>query len=127
MGPWIRDFSRDNWTSGIKDHVNLHPDYETMGPWNGVEELSDLEYHDTRGTFTAFMIQMGHLASERWRGKTPKYHFEVKSTPRGCHEQFYMSGTQYKKVRFSGFLIRPYFQGLTRRYTLRFADEDAVH
>ncbi|KAK0648252.1 hypothetical protein B0T16DRAFT_407934 [Cercophora newfieldiana] len=100
LGSSLPGFSTPNWTSNIKAQVKIHPDYETMPSWGGGAEISDLQYSDTSGAFTALLIEKGHLSSEKWAGKRPTYYFEVKSTPRACNEPFYMSGLQYKKVSF---------------------------
>ncbi|KAK0611985.1 hypothetical protein B0T14DRAFT_531382 [Immersiella caudata] len=102
-------FSWPNWTSNIKQQVKIHPDYETMVSWGGGVEVSDLQYSDTSGLFTALLIEKGHLSSAKWAGKRPHYYLEVKSTPRSCNEPFYMSGSQYKKVKF---LRNPSFAAL---------------
>ena len=105
LGSSLPGFSLPNWTSNIKTQVKIHPDYETMQSWGGGAEISDLQYSDTSGTFTALLIEKGHLSSAKWAGNRPRYYFEVKSTPRACHEPFYMSGLQYKKVSFSMILV----------------------
>jgi hypothetical protein len=79
--------------------VNTHQDYESMARWSGRYETSDLEYNDTNGVFTNLLIEQRYLPSDQWQGKTPKYHFEVKSTPQELEAPFFMSGTQYGKVR----------------------------
>ncbi|KAK5657900.1 hypothetical protein OQA88_2449 [Cercophora sp. LCS_1] len=91
-------FSWPNWTSNIKGQVTIHPNYEGMISWGGGVEVSDLQYADTSGLFTTLLIEKGHLPSAKWTGKRPSYYFEVKSTPRGCNEPFYMGGAQYKKM-----------------------------
>lgn len=91
-------FSWPNWTSNMKQHVKVHPDYETLVSWGGGTEVSDLQYSDTSSLFTALLIDKGHLPSARWAGKRPHYYIEVKSTPRACNEPFYMSCSQYKTV-----------------------------
>lgn len=91
-------FSTDNWTSNIRTFVKAHRDYRSMASWSGGHEISDLEYKDTSGAFTALLIENGHLP-ESWQNRTPKYHFEVKSTPQELGAPFYMSGQQHRKVR----------------------------
>jgi hypothetical protein len=99
LEPSLPGFSRENWTSGIKTYVKAHQDYESMAAWPGRYEVSDLEYDDTSGVFTSLLIENGYLPSEQWQNKTPKYLFEVKTTPQELGAPFYMSGTQYSKVR----------------------------
>ena len=97
-------FDENNWTSNIKRYVLLHPDYQCMGPWSG-REVTDLQYHDTSGSFTALLIENGYLAADEWEDKTPMYYFEVKSTPQECNAAFYMSGSQYESVSSASRLL----------------------
>ncbi|KAI1480176.1 hypothetical protein F4774DRAFT_379917 [Daldinia eschscholtzii] len=97
MNPSLRDFTRANWTSTIRRYVTVHPDYEDMSAWSGIE-TSDLEYEDVDGRLTAVLISKGHLRSE-WRGLRPKYYIEVKTTPGARDAPFFMSDAQYHKMR----------------------------
>ena len=99
LNPALPGFSLGNWTSGIRTLANAHQDYESMASWPGRCETSDLEYEDADGVFTDLLVEEGYLPSEQWQGKTPKYHFEVKSTPQELEAPFFMSGPQYGKVR----------------------------
>lgn len=99
MNPPLPGFCHDNWTSNIKVAMKAHPDYASMAAWAGRYEISDLEYDDIAGVFTTHLVNNGYLPSQLWQNKTPKYHFEVKSTPQELEAPFYMSGTQYGKVR----------------------------
>ncbi|OIW34078.1 hypothetical protein CONLIGDRAFT_667268 [Coniochaeta ligniaria NRRL 30616] len=100
LNPPLPGFCHDNWTSNIKTTVNVHPDYASMAAWPGRYEISDLEYDDTAGVFTSLLIDSGYLPSEQWQNKTPKYHFEVKSTPQELEAPFFMSGVQHSKAGF---------------------------
>lgn len=80
LDPGLVGFSRVDWTSNIKGHVKMHPDYASMTRWGGGVETSDLQYEDLSGIFTNLLIEKGYLASERWQGRTPKYFIEVKTT-----------------------------------------------
>ncbi|KAK3985427.1 hypothetical protein QBC44DRAFT_384907 [Cladorrhinum sp. PSN332] len=91
-------FSLANWTSGMRNCVDLHPDYATTDPWRGPGGESDLEYDDVTGSFTKYLIESNHLSTD-WRGETPKYHFGVHATPRLWNEPFYMTGEQYRKMK----------------------------
>ena len=44
----LPDFGYENWKSTIREQVLTHPDYHSMGPWNGVES-ADIVYHDREG------------------------------------------------------------------------------
>ncbi|KAK3370917.1 hypothetical protein B0T24DRAFT_509785, partial [Lasiosphaeria ovina] len=98
LKPALPGFSRDNWTSNIRKHAAVHPDHESMPRWRD-REKADLDYQDSDGTFTDLLIYKGYLASETWQGRTPKYYFEVKSTPLLYNAPFFMSSAQYDKVR----------------------------
>ncbi|KAK6958355.1 hypothetical protein Daesc_001154 [Daldinia eschscholtzii] len=97
MNPSLRGFTRANWTSTIRRYVTVHPDYEDMSAWSGIE-TSDLEYEDVDGRLTAVLISKGHLRSE-WRGLRPKYYIEVKTTPGARDAPFFMSDAQYHKMK----------------------------
>ncbi|KAH8910228.1 hypothetical protein BR93DRAFT_466991 [Coniochaeta sp. PMI_546] len=99
MNPPLPGFCNDNWTSNIKMAVKAHPDYASMAAWPGRFEISDLEYDDIAGVFTTHLVNNGYLPSQLWQNKTPKYHFEVKSTPQELEAPFYMSGTQHGKMK----------------------------
>jgi hypothetical protein len=122
LGSSLPGFCWPNWTSNIKQLVKIHPDYEAMEVWGGGAEVSDLQYTDASGVFTALLIEKGHLSSAKWAGKRPSYYFEVKSTPRACNEPFYMGGSQYKKVKLSAILLL-----LGWKLTLVILDENSVH
>ncbi|KAK0726345.1 hypothetical protein B0T21DRAFT_371413 [Apiosordaria backusii] len=94
-----------NWTSKLRNLVNVHPDYATLNPWEGVSEISDLQYLDASGAFTALLVEKGYLSPSGGGEETgnpvqPKrYYFEVKCTPQGYEEPFYMGGNQYNKMK----------------------------
>ncbi|KAK3315550.1 hypothetical protein B0H66DRAFT_628718 [Apodospora peruviana] len=99
LDPALSDFSwENNWKSTIRRHVSVHPDYADLTPWRGTETV-DLEYKDINGMFTTLLISKGHLIAAKWQGKKPAYYLEVKSTPSACSTSFFMSGTQYKKMK----------------------------
>ncbi|KAI1799715.1 hypothetical protein F4811DRAFT_565353 [Daldinia bambusicola] len=97
MNPSLRGFTRNNWTSTIRRYVTIHPEYEDMPIWSGIE-TSDLEYEDIDGKLTSVLISKGHLNSG-WRGSRPKYYIEVKTTPGGRDTPFFMSDAQYHKMK----------------------------
>ncbi|KAK0706087.1 hypothetical protein B0T26DRAFT_755619 [Lasiosphaeria miniovina] len=98
LKPALPGFSRENWTSNIRKHAAVHPDHQSMPHWRG-REKADFEYQDVDGAFTDLLIYKGYLASATWQGRTPKYHFEVKSTPLLCNAPFFMSSAQYNKMK----------------------------
>ncbi|KAK0610737.1 hypothetical protein B0T14DRAFT_487161 [Immersiella caudata] len=97
----LPSFTVGNWTSSIRRLAQAHPDYAEMAPWDGREEISDLQYQDATGCLTELLVREGHLRdADRWGGRRDiEYFFEVKSTAGGWDVPFYMSGTQYEKMR----------------------------
>ncbi|KAK4223371.1 hypothetical protein QBC38DRAFT_52884 [Podospora fimiseda] len=91
-------FSLDDWTSGLKAYADVHPEYENL-VFSYYPATADLEYQDDQGVFTQYLIGLGHLESESWFDKKPRYYFEVKSTPLDWNTPLYMSGEQYKKMK----------------------------
>lgn len=75
----------------------MHPKYRDLEPWNG-SETADITYKDNHGKFTQFLIGQGYLPDKTWANARPMYFLEVKTTTRDCGEQFYMSGSQYRRV-----------------------------
>lgn len=71
-------------------------------------ETADITYADTTGFLTEIFITGGYLDRDIWESERPTYYLEVKTTTRGCSEQFYMSGSQYQRVS-------PSFQVKTQR------------
>jgi len=59
------------------------------------------------------LIDKRYLEPERYRGAKPEYFIEVKSTLKQCDTVFYMSKSQYGRVRFP----RNVFQGPTKANT----------
>ncbi|KAL4919682.1 hypothetical protein BDW62DRAFT_209621 [Aspergillus aurantiobrunneus] len=78
-------------------HVSVHPDYNTLLPWNGVE-TTDLVYHDSTSAMTTALIDMGHLSDAIWHGARPTYYIEVKTTTGAWDNAFFMSGNQYNQM-----------------------------
>ncbi|ORY68490.1 uncharacterized protein BCR38DRAFT_521547 [Pseudomassariella vexata] len=98
LDPNLPGFSRENWQSTIRRYVTVHPDYADMPPWIG-RETADITYHDIEGKLTDLLIDSGCLASVIWRGRRPKYFIEVKSTTMGSETPFFMSKSQYRRMR----------------------------
>ncbi|KAI1467613.1 uncharacterized protein F4812DRAFT_471586 [Daldinia caldariorum] len=97
MSPSLRGFNRANWKSTIRRYITVHPEYEDMPIWSGIE-TSDLEYEDVDSRLTSVLISKGHLNSG-WRGSRPKYYIEVKTTPGDRDTPFFMSDAQYRKMK----------------------------
>ncbi|MCJ1310202.1 hypothetical protein MMC25_003863 [Agyrium rufum] len=91
-------FDRQNWRSTIRREVRVHEKYRDMTPWWG-SETADLVYQDTQGTLTSLLTDKGYLNEAEWQNVQPTYYLEVKTTPRNCAEQFYMSALQYKRMK----------------------------
>ncbi|CRG88031.1 Cadherin-89D [Talaromyces islandicus] len=91
-------FNRQNWKSRIRKEVQVHPEYHDLTPWSR-EEISDISYIDSESVLTDLLIENGYLSANQWRGKTPEYLIEVKSTTGVCDKAFYMSKSQYRRMR----------------------------
>ncbi|KAF4628320.1 hypothetical protein G7Y89_g9830 [Cudoniella acicularis] len=97
-------FSRDNWKSTIRREVCVHNKYRDLEPWVG-RETADLTYYDHEGDLTKLFIEKGYLSGETWQDERPTYYLEVKTSTRDCSEAFYMSGSQYERMR--GMQLQP--------------------
>jgi hypothetical protein len=96
----LPDFTgEENWTSSLRTRAG----FSTFG-----REVSDFTYKDTQGVLTSYFLHMPHqhavpewLASTCSNGNVPLYRLEVKSTTSQEHTTpFYMSGSQYRLVRY---------------------------
>lgn len=76
----------------------MHPEYANMQPWHG-RETADITYEDQDGDLTDLLINKGYLAEEEWGDRKPQYYIEVKSTVGVCSTPFYMSDSQYHKMK----------------------------
>ncbi|SCV57582.1 unnamed protein product [Fusarium fujikuroi] len=94
-------WSRDNWQSTVRHHASIHPDYNSLGSWYGIEQ-GDLFFDDVTGTFTSYLIEKGYL-EESWRKERPEYYIEVKTTTSArLDTPFYMSKHQYARMQLFG-------------------------
>jgi hypothetical protein len=90
-------FDEDNWQSTIRRHVTVHKDYHDLEPWKGAE-TADITYADKEGELSKLLVENGYL--ERiWIGAKPKYYLEVKTTTKECGTRFFVSKSQYQRVR----------------------------
>jgi hypothetical protein len=94
-------FDWSNWTSTIKSHVLIHPEYFGRAPWPGRRETSDLRYDDRERILTRHLIRTGYLDGNVWSEATPEYFIEVKATTGDCGDRFFMSSNQYRMVSSS--------------------------
>ncbi|KAL5334193.1 hypothetical protein BJX70DRAFT_378796 [Aspergillus crustosus] len=97
LDPPLPGFTRRNWQSTIRRLVNVHPDYRDLDPWDG-RETADITYSDAGGVLTSLLIEKGYLVS-RWTDVTPRYYIEVKSTTSSWETPFYMSNSQYERMK----------------------------
>lgn len=98
LRPALRGWSRQNWQSKIRDRISIHEDYAGTQSW-GEPETADLVYDDIYGDLTAMLIDHGYLEGDMWRDARPYYYLEVKTTTGACGMPFYMSKSQYQRVR----------------------------
>lgn len=75
----------------------MHASYADLTPWSGCE-TTDIVYDDVDGALTAMLVDAGHLDGAAWRGQTPIYGIEVKSTEGDCDIPFFVSREQQKLV-----------------------------
>ncbi|PGH03863.1 hypothetical protein GX51_03851 [Blastomyces parvus] len=94
----LPDFGRHNWKSTIRREVTVHPDYQDLAPWNGVE-TADLVYKDSSSALTSLLISAGYLSLDSWRGARPTYFMEVKTTTGENNTRFFMSKGQYQRMQ----------------------------
>ena len=89
-----------NWESTIRKYVTVHEDYREIEPWSGAE-TADITYDDTQhGDFTKLLIENGYLDREVWsNANPPKYYLEVKTLMKECGTRFFLSKSQYQRVR----------------------------
>jgi hypothetical protein len=78
--------------------VKVHENYHDMDPWTGAE-TADITYDDTKGEFTQLLIANGFLDGSIWAHAKPKYFLEVKATTKECSTRFFLSKSQYQRVR----------------------------
>ncbi|KAL4796623.1 hypothetical protein BDV19DRAFT_398235 [Aspergillus venezuelensis] len=96
LNPRLPGFSKENWQSTIRKHINIHEDYTDMEPWNG-RETADITYNDTEGTLTSVLIEKGYLDAT-WTGTKPRFYLEVKTTTHSYDEPFFMSKHQFERM-----------------------------
>ncbi|KAH7006858.1 hypothetical protein EDB80DRAFT_893373 [Ilyonectria destructans] len=97
LKPKLPDFSRDNWESVVRHFAAAHPEYEKLTKNYGPEQ-SDIFYRDSMSMLTAAFIERGYL-DETWRGSTPGYYIEVKTTMRNLEKSFFMSSYQFDQMK----------------------------
>ncbi|KAH7411292.1 hypothetical protein BKA64DRAFT_378000 [Cadophora sp. MPI-SDFR-AT-0126] len=90
-------FGRGNWKSTIRHEVSVHEKYRDMSTWTG-RETADITYDDDGGVFTSILVDKGYL-HEYWRGSTPHYFIEVKTTTGDCNDRFFLSNSQYARMQ----------------------------
>lgn len=79
--------------------MKVHEDYDDMEAWNGAE-TADITYDDKDGELTKLLVENMYL-DDIWIGATPKYYLEVKTTTKECGTRFFVSKSQYQRVRGS--------------------------
>ncbi|KAI0866635.1 hypothetical protein F4860DRAFT_457982 [Xylaria cubensis] len=94
----LPDFSQEDWRSNIKKYVTALPEYADAPSWTG-DETADFVYDDVKSVLTTLLIKKGYLDKDRWSGRTPTYYIEVKTTAGGCRNPFFMSNSQYQRMK----------------------------
>ncbi|PWY74068.1 hypothetical protein BO83DRAFT_407964 [Aspergillus eucalypticola CBS 122712] len=98
LDPPLPVFTRDNWQSVIRKFVTILPEYSDMTAWHG-RETADITYDDQDGVLTSLFIDKGYLRDDVWRGKTPRFYIEVKSSTADNRTPFFMSKYQYRRMQ----------------------------
>ncbi|XRM42034.1 hypothetical protein ABZX51_005272 [Aspergillus tubingensis] len=98
LDPPLPAFTRDNWQSVIRKFVTILPEYSDMTAWHG-RETADITYDDQDGVLTSLFIDKGYLRDDVWRGKTPRFYIEVKSSTADNRTPFFMSKHQYRRMQ----------------------------
>ncbi|KAJ9143512.1 ATPase-like, ATP-binding domain [Pleurostoma richardsiae] len=98
LNPTLRDWGRENWRSGIRQYVTIHPDYTDMKAWREME-TTGFTYKDKHGDLTAVLVDRGYLDREEWHNARPEYFLDVKTTTGPYNTPFYMSKYQYKRMQ----------------------------
>ncbi|GLA20578.1 hypothetical protein AnigIFM62618_009153 [Aspergillus niger] len=98
LDPPLPAFTRDNWQSVIRKFVTILPEYSDMTAWHG-RETADITYDDHDGVLTSLFIDKGYLRDDVWRGKTPRFYMEVKSSTADNRTPFFMSKYQYRRMQ----------------------------
>jgi hypothetical protein len=78
----VPDFNAACWQSTIRQRVAVHHDYQDLSRWSG-RETADIVYKDHESFLTNVLINKGYLNQIAWRGLSPTYYIEVKTTT-GC-------------------------------------------
>lgn len=78
----------------------MHEKYGDMASYDG-PETADIIYDDLDGALTNYLARCDFIDKDIWRGKTPKYLLEVKTTTQECEARFFMSKSQVQRVSLS--------------------------
>jgi hypothetical protein len=113
----LSNFNIGNWRSTIRNQVKVHEKYQSMAPWVG-GETADIVYEDSNGEFRDFLMDHQHARFENRPSDSAKYYVEVKSTIKSCHDRFFVSDAQYKRVSNPQSHLQP--QGMTCGTDARF-------
>jgi hypothetical protein len=97
LQPHLPGFNISNWTSTIRHHAAIHPDYANMAIFTG-RETADIVYEDQAGVLTELLMMAGLLTDDKWLWRKPMCYIEVKTTTGNCDTPFYMSGAQNDKM-----------------------------
>ncbi|KAF2464794.1 uncharacterized protein BDR25DRAFT_380700 [Lindgomyces ingoldianus] len=86
-------FNLDNWQSGIRGRISVHPSYHGIVRWPD-KEITDIIYEDRNSALTTLLIEKGYLTRSKWEGRSPKFCIEVKTTPYEMSYPFFCSQPQ---------------------------------
>ena len=94
----LTSFDESCWMSSIRHLIAVNDQYSEIFTQRFEIEDTDLEYSDTEGELTTLLINANYLASSSWRGCTPKYHIEVKTTMGSMNYPFFCSQKQFEMM-----------------------------
>src|ERR1700712_2601758 len=93
----LSGFDESCWQSTIRHRVAVHPEYQELPRWSG-RETADIVYKDHESFLTDILIEKGYLNQLVWKGVSPTYYIEVKTTT-GCLETpFFCSQGQMDRM-----------------------------
>lgn len=96
-------FDRDCWLANRSKEIKIHPRYHALAPsqWEPLPESTSIYYDDSDSILTNLLVQSGYLAADIWQNQKPNYNFAVESTTETQESAFYISESQYSRVRLN--------------------------
>jgi hypothetical protein len=93
-------FCLENWRSTKRHLVAVHTRYQNIPEWNGGES-ANIVYQDQNSVLTSLLIKKGYLLASIWKGHSPCYFIEVKTTVGPWNTAFNCSQNQVDTMQLS--------------------------